>query len=48
MDMSEIDLSGVRTDGDERLAELLLFIAKKSEGDRRFGAVKLNKIIFFG
>ena len=32
---------------DERLRELTLYIAKKSLSDRRFGAVKLNKLLFF-
>lgn len=31
----------------ERLRELILYIADKCEYDRAFGAVKLNKILFF-
>ncbi|CAN5789844.1 hypothetical protein BH23ACT11_BH23ACT11_29620 [soil metagenome] len=31
----------------ERLRELILYIADKCEYDRTFGAVKLNKILFF-
>jgi Protein of unknown function (DUF4065) len=34
--------------GDEaKLAELILYISKKCESDPRFGAVKLNKILYF-
>ncbi|MCA9709242.1 MAG: SocA family protein [Myxococcales bacterium] len=36
-----------RDDAEERLAELVLYIASKSEYDPRFGAVKLNKALFF-
>src|SRR2546430_4752145 len=32
---------------DQKLAELILYIATLSEGDPRFGAVKLNKLLFF-
>lgn len=32
---------------EDKFRELLLFIAKESEGDPRFGAVKLNKILFY-
>lgn len=32
---------------DERLKELILYIAKESEGDPNFGATKLNKLLFF-
>jgi hypothetical protein len=31
----------------ERLRELILFITKRQQGDRTFGATKLNKILFF-
>jgi hypothetical protein len=31
---------------DRKLAELILLIAKRSEGDPAFGAVKLNKLLF--
>ena len=34
------------TDEDRKLKELMLYIAKKSEGDPTFGAVKLNKILW--
>ncbi len=32
---------------DEKLKDLILFIAQRSEGDKKFGATKLNKILFF-
>ncbi|GAA5126793.1 SocA family protein [Luteolibacter yonseiensis] len=32
---------------DNRLAEMILFIAQKCNGDPKFGATKLNKILFF-
>ena len=32
---------------DARLRELILLICKGSEGDPRFGAVKLNKLLFY-
>jgi hypothetical protein len=32
---------------EEKFKELLLYIARKSETDPRFGAVKLNKILFY-
>ncbi len=35
------------TTRDKKLAELILYISKKSEGDVHFGAIKLNKILFF-
>jgi uncharacterized phage-associated protein len=31
----------------ERLRELILYIAAKSEGDPHFGATKLNKLLFY-
>lgn len=36
-----------RTPNDDKMRELILFIAEKSEGDRSFGATKLNKLLFF-
>jgi hypothetical protein len=33
---------------DDKLRELVLHIALQSEGDAYFGAVKLNKLLFFG
>jgi hypothetical protein len=30
-----------------KFRELLLFVARRSEGDPRFGAIKLNKILFY-
>jgi hypothetical protein len=32
---------------DKKLAELILYISRLSEGDRFFGAVKLNKLLFY-
>ena len=32
---------------DEKLKELILFLARESEGDATFGAVKLNKELFY-
>lgn len=32
---------------DKKLGELILYIAKESEGDEPFGATKLNKLLFF-
>ena len=34
-------------ESDERLGELILFICQKSVDDEHFGAVKLNKILFY-
>jgi antitoxin SocA-like protein len=31
---------------EEKLAELILYISKKSVGDPKFGAIKLNKILY--
>ena len=36
-----------RDDSEERLAELVLYIANRSEFDQRFGATKLNKVLFY-
>lgn len=38
---------GSRLSSDERLLEVMLYIAKKSENDRKFGAVKLNKLLWY-
>lgn len=32
---------------DVKLGELILYIAQQSEGDERFGATKLNKLLFY-
>lgn len=32
---------------EDKFRELLLFIAQRSEGDPRFGALKLNKLLFY-
>jgi len=31
----------------DKLAELIVYIARTSEGDERFGATKLNKLLFY-
>ena len=36
----------VPSDSEERFRELMLYIASKSEGDRNFGATKLNKLLW--
>jgi len=36
-----------RVPNDKKLEELILFICQRSLGDKRFGAVKLNKLLFF-
>ena len=36
-----------RTQSDEKLSELILHICIRSEDDEAFGAVKLNKLLFF-
>ena len=41
------DMHGGREQSDERMKELMLYISRKSEGDRRFGATKLNKLLFY-
>lgn len=33
--------------GDQKLRELVLFVARSSEQDEHFGATKLNKILFY-
>jgi hypothetical protein len=40
-------MSPRRQDADRRLGELILYIAQKSAGDRRFGDTKLNKLLYF-
>lgn len=42
-----IRLDTSRTPNDEKFCELLLFICQRSLGDERFGATKLNKLLFF-
>jgi Protein of unknown function (DUF4065) len=32
---------------DEKFRELILFICRESEGDEKFGATKLNKLLFY-
>src|SRR6266849_8660441 len=36
-----------RIPDNEKFRELILFMAEKSEGDRPFGAIKLNKLLFY-
>lgn len=36
-----------RLPDDERLRELILFIASRSRDDERFGSIKLNKLLFY-
>lgn len=38
---------GGREADDARMKELILYISQKSEGDRKFGATKLNKLLFY-
>jgi hypothetical protein len=45
--MMKIRLDTRKTGDDRKLAELILYISEKSEGDERFGATKLNKLLFF-
>jgi hypothetical protein len=37
----------MRTPNDDKFRELVLFLAEKSTGDRPFGAIKLNKLLFY-
>lgn len=41
----KVDLS--EAGDDRKLGELILYISEKSGGDDRFGATKLNKLLFF-
>jgi hypothetical protein len=36
-----------KTPNDQKFAELILYVCRQSEGDAPFGAVKLNKILFY-
>ena len=38
---------GAMNKSDKKLAELILYVSRKSETDKRFGSVKLNKILFY-
>jgi Protein of unknown function (DUF4065) len=42
-----LDMSGGRDYDQERLAELIVYIADRLIGDPRFGATMLNKVLFF-
>src|ERR1035438_9553158 len=37
----------LRVEDDVKLGELIIYISKKSAGDSRFGATKLNKLLYF-
>lgn len=41
----KLDLS--RIPNDAKFRELVVFIARESEGDKQFGAIKLNKLLFY-
>lgn len=47
MDKRGITMTQNWQPNDTKLKELILFIALHSEGDKRFGATKLNKLLFF-
>jgi hypothetical protein len=40
-------MEGIRSDGEAKLAELILYISHKCALDPKFGATKLNKILYF-
>jgi len=40
-------LTAIPVPSDEKFIELLLYIARRSENDSKFGAVKLNKLMFY-
>lgn len=46
-EQSEPTYSFPDMDSDERLKELIIYISDKCSGDSRFGATKLNKILYF-
>ena len=41
-----MDTNKIKPD-DDKFKEFVLYIARQSEGDARFGATKLNKLLFF-
>lgn len=43
----ELTFGGSDPQGEVRLAELILYVAGKCAGDRLFGAIKLNKILWW-
>lgn len=43
--LTQVDIS--RIPNDDKFRELVLFVCERSEGDPRFGATKLNKILFY-
>lgn len=42
-----MDITGNRQRDDKKMKELVLLISLHSEGDKRYGATKLNKLLFF-
>lgn len=40
-------MPGGRSFSRKRLKEIILYVAEKSQGDERFGATKLNKILYY-
>ncbi|MBI3839122.1 MAG: SocA family protein, partial [Planctomycetia bacterium] len=40
-------ISATHRPDDDKLQELILFVASRSEDDQRFGSTKLNKLLFF-
>jgi len=40
-------MSGGRLENNARMKELIVYISQKSQGDKKFGATKLNKILFY-
>ncbi len=45
--MAEVGRPYIETFDERKFDEAIIYIAKHSEGDERFGAVKLNKILYF-
>lgn len=45
--MTTVTSSTYAEPSDEKLRELILYLALNSEGDPKFGRVKLNKLLFF-
>jgi len=41
------DFKDTSTESDEKLAELILYLAEKSVDDIHFGAIKLNKLLYY-
>jgi hypothetical protein len=45
--MADFQEQNLRGGGEERLAELIIYISQKCSSDPKFGATKLNKILYF-